>query len=689
MSDVLFRLLNMGLTAGWLVLIVIFARLLLKKAPRWISVALWALVGIRLLVPVSLESVFSLVPSTQPIPAEILTAGTPAVDSGIPIVNAVVNPILSQSFSPDLGDSVNPLQIVAAVGWNVWCLGILGMGLYALISYLCLRKKVREAAWVHDNVWLCDRIESPFILGVFRPRIYIPSHISREDLELVLAHEKAHLRRRDHWWKPMGFLLLTVYWWNPLLWVGYVLLCRDIEFACDERVLKEKGSEIKKPYSEALINCSVSRKMISVCPLAFGEAGVKGRIKSVLNYKKPAFWIVLISLLACGVLSVCLLTDPISDRNEPSAEYVSLKNIESVHLEDTLENTAGVMMGNGAGYCEVIALPADYLNRLGSLEISSEPLSEDRSEDRFKDHTLVLQSAEDRRSYWSSVLSGLYVCFNGDFSALWMTGKMEKPTLTYRVKDPQQAAALWEEIDEWREQVSAMGESDGPENVTVAVKVDLRALYPQYFDLPTDNGLTVYVWQYGPNIYQYGLLPGSVAEHSLTQQMDLEPVLLPYMREIVDSYGLERTAISIVPLQRLDSSYLYPIDDEYQAEMARMFWDGVSSDEYVYADRILDSVCFDVDSDGSDELLLLLPGPTSEGTSYILAILQDLILSMGKPLENYTVFSPKDLEESEFSFVATENGWYRLKGTQLKDQREVYYKLIYSNGHIICSKIEE
>ena len=310
MTDLFINLLNMSITASWLALAVFALRLLLKKAPKAISVLLWGLVGIRLICPFSFESVLSLIPSTETVPESIVYSQSPAIESGIPAVNSAVNPIISDTFAPTLSDSVNPLQVVTYIASFVWAIGMIAMLLYTAVSYLRIHRRVREAVPLKDNIMLCDRIDTPFILGVIRPRIFLPSSMDSEDSGYVIAHEKAHLKRRDHWWKPLGFLLLTVYWFNPVLWLAYILLCRDIELACDEKVIKEMGAQIKKPYSNALVNCSVPRRAVAACPLAFGETGVKSRIKSVLSYKRPAFWIVAVAVIASVAVAVCFMTNP-------------------------------------------------------------------------------------------------------------------------------------------------------------------------------------------------------------------------------------------------------------------------------------------------------------------------------------------------------------------------------------------
>ncbi len=320
MNDLFINLLNMSITASWLVLAVIALRFLLKKAPKWISTVLWAFVGFRLVCPFTFESVLSLIPSTETVPTDIVYSQSPAIHSGIPVLNSTINPIISETFAPDVTNSANLLQITTAIASVIWLVGIFAMILYAVISYTRLHKKVREGVILKENIWLCDRIDTPFILGVFKPRIFLPSGMAESDIEYVIAHENAHLRRLDHLWKPLGFILLTVYWFNPVMWIAYILLCRDIELACDEKVLKEMGAEIKKPYSEALINCSVSRRTISACPLAFGETGVKGRIKSVLSYKKPTLWIIIIAVISCIVVAVCFLTNPKPELKDSNPE---------------------------------------------------------------------------------------------------------------------------------------------------------------------------------------------------------------------------------------------------------------------------------------------------------------------------------------------------------------------------------
>lgn len=314
MEAVFLKLVNLSIAAGWLVLAVIVLRWMFRKAPRWIFCVLWALVALRLVCPVSVESALSLIPSAQTLPPEILHTATPQINSGILAINSAVNPVLGQSMAPAPGDSVNPTQVWAYLLSGIWLAGMAAMALYALVSYGRIKRRVATATLLRDNIRQSEYVDSPFVLGIFRPVIYLPYRVEPGDLEYVVAHEQAHIRRKDHWWKPLGFALLCVYWFNPLLWVAYVLLCRDIEGACDEKVIREMGLEDRRGYSTALLNCSVRRRSIAACPLAFGEVGVKERVKSVMHYKRPAFWLVAAGLAACAVGAVCFLTNPPTSR---------------------------------------------------------------------------------------------------------------------------------------------------------------------------------------------------------------------------------------------------------------------------------------------------------------------------------------------------------------------------------------
>lgn len=314
MAAVFLKLLNLSISASWLVLAVLVLRLVSKRSPKWMNVLLWGIVALRLVLPFSVESALSLIPSAETVsPAAVQFDPAPTITSGVKIIDNAVNPSLSEHFAAVPTMSVNPLYVWTEIAGWVWLIGLGAMLLYALVSYLRLRRRVRVSLPVQDHIYLCDAISSPFILGVVKPHIYLPSGLDEVQRQNVLAHEQAHLARRDHWWKPLGFALLAVYWFNPALWLAYTLLCRDIELACDERVIRTMDESAVKTYSTVLLACSMPRKAVITCPLAFGEVGVKERVKNALHYKKPAFWVVAASVAVCIVVAVCFLTNPPTD----------------------------------------------------------------------------------------------------------------------------------------------------------------------------------------------------------------------------------------------------------------------------------------------------------------------------------------------------------------------------------------
>lgn len=351
MEPIFLKILNMSITATWLALAVIVLRLLLKKAPKFLTVILWGFVAVRLCFPFSIESIFSLIPSAEPIPESIFFSQAPEVQSGVPPIDNAVNNLLSGLLATIPEESVNPMQAILFAACVVWAAGIVAMLGYTLFSFLQIRKKVRESVRLKENIWICDSVDTPFILGIFDPQIYLPSAMDEQDMAYVIAHEQAHLKRRDHLWKPFGFLLLSVHWFNPVLWIAYVLLCRDIECACDEKVIQENGTGIKKAYSAALINCSVPRKSISACPLSFGEVAVKERVKGVLNYKKPAFWIIIAAVAALVITAVCLLTNP--KGNNDTHENENNESNVTATAEDGNESNINATIPSGTGHSEI------------------------------------------------------------------------------------------------------------------------------------------------------------------------------------------------------------------------------------------------------------------------------------------------------------------------------------------------
>lgn len=315
MGEIFLKLLNLSITASWLILAVLGIRLLFRKIPKWITCLLWGVVAIRLIFPFSIESAFSLQPSAEPIRTSTMVEGelipyVPFVDSNIGVVENTVNPLLAEAFAYQETESVAPLQVFIGIAGSVWLSGMVVLLIFALVSMIKLRLRVREAVRYKENIYICDAVKSPFILGIIKPRIYLSSALSEEEMDYIIAHERAHLKRKDHLWKPFGYLLLCIYWFNPLCWIAYIMLCKDIELACDEKVIKDMSFGDKKEYSRVLLFCATQRHLVMACPLAFGEVGVKERVKTVLNYKKPTFWITIAAIVVCAIVAICFLTNP-------------------------------------------------------------------------------------------------------------------------------------------------------------------------------------------------------------------------------------------------------------------------------------------------------------------------------------------------------------------------------------------
>ena len=362
MNELFLKIINMSISASWLVLAVLILRFVLKKAPKWINVLLWGIVAIRLICPFSFESTLSLIPSAETIPLNIGMDTTPTINSGISAINNAVNPIISQSNTPMAGASVNLLQITIGIYEYIWIFGMIALALYTAISYWRLRRKVDTAVRYKDNIFQSENVSFPFVLGIIKPRIYLPFKMNGQYLEYVVAHEQAHICRKDHWWKPLGFLLLMIHWFNPLMWLAYVLLCRDIELACDEKVIKELGNEQRGDYTQALVACSVNRRMIVACPLAFGEVSVKERVKSVMNYKKPAFWVIIISVIVCVGVAVCFLTNPKQDSYTLRIVVPAGSQEKFVYTDEevsTIRNSIKIWSGDGLGDTEVVLSPVN------------------------------------------------------------------------------------------------------------------------------------------------------------------------------------------------------------------------------------------------------------------------------------------------------------------------------------------
>ena len=444
MAAVFLKLLNLSISASWLVLAVLVLRLISKRSPKWVNVLLWGIVALRLVLPFSIESALSLIPSAETVsPAAVQFDPAPTITSGVSVIDNAVNPSLSEHFSAVPTASVNPLYVWTEIAGWVWLIGLGAMLLYALVSYLRLRRRVSVSLPVQDHIYLCDAISSPFILGVVKPRIYLPSGLDEVQRQNVLSHERAHLARRDHWWKPLGFALLAVYWFNPVLWLAYTLLCRDIELACDERVIRTMDESAVKTYSTVLLACSMPRKAVITCPLAFGEVGVKERVRNALHYKKPAFWVVAASVAVCVVVAVCFLTDP---------EHETMKWAKNLRVDDVVRVELTIMPQatdkqykdfNADEIAEAVAL----INKSSGRYVRSmEPLTGGSTE-------LYVTTTDGVRH--TVVNNGnVYLCIDGDayrnFYVTWPYTEGDSPLPdSFQVGDTQAADANRFYVDDW------------------------------------------------------------------------------------------------------------------------------------------------------------------------------------------------------------------------------------------------
>ncbi len=464
MTAVFIQLINMSIAAGWLILAVILLRIILKNAPKWIRCILWGLVALRLIFPVSVESIFSLLPTAETIPQDIVYAENPVIHTGVTAINSVVNPYLSEGMAPEVGVSVNPMQIVMNLGAVMWVVGMIGMMIYAGISYLKIRNRVSASLSAGENIFFCDYIDTPFVLGIVRPRIYLPSALAEEEnVSLVVAHERAHIRRHDHWWKPLGFLLLTIYWFNPVIWIAYILLCRDIELACDEYVVSHLEEEEKCAYSDALLACSIGRNrgdlhhnIISACPIAFGEVGVKDRVKAVLHYKRPAFLLVLLGVLGCIIAGVCFLTNPKDNTSNARSDILSCNAVSEdcnayvqpayypegfdwdyEQLPEGYINEKGTLVFSADWETDSLVVSEDYYNnynpenRSGSTFIEKETYTLKRNKDgQFELHVALRSANGDMAVYFVQAPDGVYVIkiiFADDEASLMISSQQYQP----------------------------------------------------------------------------------------------------------------------------------------------------------------------------------------------------------------------------------------------------------------------
>lgn len=698
MTEFFLNVVNMSISASWLVCAVLLLRLLLKKAPKWINVLLWGIVAVRLICPFSFESVLSLIPSSQTINPEI-ALNAPVIDSGVTIIDNVINPIIGEatiSLQPE--KDVNLFQFIMPYLAGVWLVGIAALLIYTLISFLRLKSKIGTAVLLRDNIYQSESVVSPFVLGIIKPKIYLPFNMNGQDMEHVIAHERAHIRRKDHLWKPLGFLMLTLHWFNPMVWLGYILLCRDIELACDEKVVKELNNEQRADYSEALLSCSVNRRMIAACPLAFGEVGVKDRIKSVLNYKKPAFWIIVVAIVVSITVAVCFLTNPVNssvynsryetgkclysyvvsaDKETKSNELVfditsdgkvykifgdgttdelgvlkesdytaeeleaAIKNqdaklnIGSIKNAYELSDCIFLQKSNGTVYLVQFfsdgrIMSVFKLNRIGKSDIPSFSNAEKLTWTyqpmlSFTGHSFKAISFDFDYTHVEVSCTGGEFCsldvdgqpygskmhFEKDNTVYWTPKEAvieklpQKSELTLEIynnktqvhkciivfecvsrdiakaefeiyfKDSDGLKMIYDNGIKLVEQgsVSNIGGADDPKNViTSAVIEQLKTKYPQFFDVSTDGGLTVYIWQMSKDNYSCYLANNSmeaVSDNSFAYDVG---ATIAEMRAILTTYDIDRNDITIQPVRNPLSSYYYEIDSAYRKKVKDWFW---------------------------------------------------------------------------------------------------------------------
>ncbi|MBO5294887.1 MAG: hypothetical protein J6B71_06585 [Clostridia bacterium] len=541
MEQIFLKILNMSISASYIVLAVLVLRLLLKQAPKWIRTVLWGIVAVRLVCPFSFESIISLIPSAETVSPDIMLDQTPEIHTGISVVDQVVNPAIGQTFTPTPGVSANPLQVWIPILALVWIAGIAALLFYTVISYVRIKRKIGTAVLLCDNVYQSETVVSPFVLGLFKPKIYLSFRMSSQDMAHVIAHERAHIRRKDHIWKPFGFLLLILHWFNPLLWLGYALFCRDIELACDEKVIRELDRDKRADYSQALLTCSVKGQRIAACPLAFGEVGVKERIRSVLRYKKPAFWLSLIAVLLCIAAALCFLTSPMEVDMPPYmdvfTDFVGVYvTIESVHTDENGQNIFYVVWHNATGNEVVVD---DSFTVVQWIDREWKPIDLEAG-GLYPPGEYHLKPRETR--------SATYFVGRYDFTK---SGRY-RFIVPYTIK---------------KEGNHLLGKAST--DLVIGGTQDIRTLYqkyPEYFGLDASAGLDVYVWQMGPNSYSFGLLPHSeVPRYRFSPELgDLKETGVEEMRVILSTYDIDSSQIHVLPWDNWLSSYRgwYSIIDE-------------------------------------------------------------------------------------------------------------------------------
>lgn len=456
MDAVFLNLVNISITASYIAVAVIIFRFLLKKAPKAYTCILWLLVALRLFIPVtdsgllSFASNFSLIPSSEVLPNSLIdkNASQFNVNFGINKIDMSINDYLGDRYAEGVtvpADMGSKLMTVLGMIWLIGCIGII---LYAIGSYIHFRRKTKASVCVKGNTFICDYVSTPFILGIIRPRILLPSSFGEEESSYVVAHEKAHLKRLDHIWKPIGFMLLAIHWFNPVMWLSYILFCRDIELACDEYVIKNMNSDDKKAYSTALLNCSVPKKLISAYPLAFGEIGVKERIKTILKYKKPAVITSLIAIILCGVTAICFLSNP------------QKTNLKEQFYKNPVEKVYSISFDDGKKQGSISSDTDDelekYFDELSQIQIGKTPIKNIKPNENYKvisipylpEREIITPSNKydslTYAYYFNAECTEVWIC---EFDDLWTNDDgIKNTTNIYKVYNPEKVLSLFERV---------------------------------------------------------------------------------------------------------------------------------------------------------------------------------------------------------------------------------------------------
>lgn len=433
MSKLFLSVLNMSLTASYVIIFVIFIRLLLKKAPKVISYAMWEVVAFRLIIPFSFESIFSLMPrntNTALISQNIIYQQNPQINSGIKVVDSFFSQSLPEATA---NASINPIQIYITIGSYIWMVGIIALIFYSIISILILKRNLKSAELVEKNIFEVKNLKTPFVLGLISPKIYLPDGLNIEERRYILLHEQTHINRKDNIIKVVAFLILSIHWFNPLVWIAFMLMSEDMELSCDEKVLKEINEDIKKPYANSLLSLATGKHILNGSPLAFGEGNVKSRIKNVLNYKKSKLYIIIITVVLALAVGIGLLANPINT--------IKISDIDTVPLEALDEAVYGTLTSENKHMDFNKAKAEEIAYYLREIEVNESEVTRSVSSDRDKSNQVhfVIESTSAGRSYkWD-----IYINFSKDFSVVWLDNGV-KPSFSYKVKNPSEVKAFFE-----------------------------------------------------------------------------------------------------------------------------------------------------------------------------------------------------------------------------------------------------